>query len=369
LGKDEHLWPVCLAVSDHGRIAVSDAHTGKISFLEEDLTEQSCMGGNGPDFSLFNMPYGVLWESSGAMLVVDTFKARVLRVDPAKESIEQAYALKGDAPADPLSIIQESPREAPQVTPGERAPGPTCSPGGPSFCTPCPPLGTGYDGYTDLNSAVRLSLPMLGGRLPAAWRASYARLVGEPDYVGYLFGAEGLLTSSLVYFVSATDLMMDGMRYTILTSPQCATALVVREGVAVPVPIRTDVWLAGSDLITDGAAVPVARVARAGARKLAALEAGIRSGKTPVEAMRTAVFLLGPGPFRERFSATFITQEGKEFAAACLAAQDAQQMREAALRYLESQRGRRSLFLPELFMAHMVLCPSAAPNTTPSAGW
>lgn len=86
-GKNEYLWPTSIfATKDN--LLVTDAHTGKLTFLSKELEYQGTMGGNGPGVDLFNYPYTAIVKN-GNILLTDSFKARVLEIDPNGNIIKQ----------------------------------------------------------------------------------------------------------------------------------------------------------------------------------------------------------------------------------------------------------------------------------------
>lgn len=75
-GGGEFIWPTCVFADAEG-VIVSDAHTGKITRLEHDLTVIDTFGGNGVGTGLFNMPYFAIRDGS-EYWICDTFKRRIL---------------------------------------------------------------------------------------------------------------------------------------------------------------------------------------------------------------------------------------------------------------------------------------------------
>jgi hypothetical protein len=79
VSSGRYVWPVGLATDD-GRILVTDAHTGHITVLSNDLQFLGRAGGDGPGLDVFNFPFATL-PVTGGYLVVDTFKVRLVRTD------------------------------------------------------------------------------------------------------------------------------------------------------------------------------------------------------------------------------------------------------------------------------------------------
>lgn len=77
--KGRYQWPVGLA-SAGNEIVVTDALSGRISFLDQDLHEVRHAGANGPGLDAFDFPSATL-PVSGGYLVVDTYKNRLIRLN------------------------------------------------------------------------------------------------------------------------------------------------------------------------------------------------------------------------------------------------------------------------------------------------
>lgn len=80
-GSAEFIWPTSVFADEHGLI-VSDAHTGRISLFNYDLSFVNSFGGNGPDTGLFNMPYCTI-RHQNKYWICDTFKQRILDFSPS----------------------------------------------------------------------------------------------------------------------------------------------------------------------------------------------------------------------------------------------------------------------------------------------
>jgi hypothetical protein len=73
-----YLWPVGLAGDGDG-VMVTDALSGRITFLDRDLRVLRYVGANGPGLDAFNFPSATL-PLAGGYLVTDTFKDRLVLV-------------------------------------------------------------------------------------------------------------------------------------------------------------------------------------------------------------------------------------------------------------------------------------------------
>ncbi|WP_458411722.1 hypothetical protein ACNQFZ_12735 [Schinkia sp. CFF1] len=104
--ENEYLWPTAIS-STKNYLLITDAHTGKLTFLTKDLEYVGAIGGNGPGIDAFNYPYTAIFKS-GNILLTDSFKARILEIDananivkqynlgPFELKVKNAPLLKGD---------------------------------------------------------------------------------------------------------------------------------------------------------------------------------------------------------------------------------------------------------------------------------
>lgn len=75
-GKNEYLWPTSISFDDEKKeVIVTDAHTGKISILDDDLKFIKSFGGNSPGGTKLNFPYSTIVKNN-VYLTADTFNNR-----------------------------------------------------------------------------------------------------------------------------------------------------------------------------------------------------------------------------------------------------------------------------------------------------
>lgn len=86
-GVNAYMWPVALELYN-GQLLVSDAHTGMLTLLDDELNYITAIGSNGPYMTNFSYPYAVLAEEN-ALYITDTFKSRVLQLDFQGNIIKQ----------------------------------------------------------------------------------------------------------------------------------------------------------------------------------------------------------------------------------------------------------------------------------------
>ena len=78
-GANAYMWPVALETYN-GQLLVADAHSGRISLLDENLNFISSLGANGPYITNLNYPYALLVEEP-FIYITDVFSQRILKVD------------------------------------------------------------------------------------------------------------------------------------------------------------------------------------------------------------------------------------------------------------------------------------------------
>ncbi|HHW36195.1 MAG TPA: hypothetical protein GXX18_02685 [Bacillales bacterium] len=92
--ENEYLWPTAITASKD-YLLITDAHSGKLTFLNKDLEYLGAMGGNGPGIDAFNFPYTSIFQD-GNIIITDSFKSRVLEVGSSGKLIKQYNLSKLD---------------------------------------------------------------------------------------------------------------------------------------------------------------------------------------------------------------------------------------------------------------------------------
>ena len=77
-GANAYMWPVALEAYND-QLLVADAHSGRISLLDENLNFVSSIGANGPYITNLNYPYALLVEEP-FIYITDVFAQRILKV-------------------------------------------------------------------------------------------------------------------------------------------------------------------------------------------------------------------------------------------------------------------------------------------------
>jgi hypothetical protein len=351
--KDNYLWPVCVAAGPRGELVVADAQVGRVSFLDDRLRARDWFGCNGPDDAMLDMPYGVTWAHDGTMIVADTYKSRLLFVDPERREIRKVYYLNADLLESAYTLPTS--RLCP-VANGDEAPRPLPAP---SFRADSAfaPLGAHYGGYENHARTLRLRFPRLWPAGRDRWWEAYHGLVSISGRTPFLtFGGTTLLCGSLYYFIQGLDHELDGALYTLLWSPVADFVLVFREGVAVPIQLKPDLWTDGTHLIERGTLVHPRDVVRLAADGFARFDALLGAGVPHPEAYRRAAFDWMPAvTYHARFAATFHSDAGGRFWAAYQATPERAEQVRLAAGYLTAVAAENVVSLPELSLVHMLL--------------
>jgi hypothetical protein len=353
-GKDGYLWPVCVAANGPQELLTSDAHTGKITFLSPDLHTIRSLGGNGPDDTFFNMPYAVHSLPGGKLLVTDTLRPRLVQIDQASGAVDKIlYLHRGylqDCYSLPGSTLGKASKSSLPQIPLRLFRDPAAA-----------PLGLGYDGYMNRQKIVTLKLPLLGNTYPTRWREGYCELI-DADSGKHQAGIEMststlLYTASLYYFVFGHNPRQGEREYTILWSQSCSTVLCIRDGMAVPLSLKIDLWPAGDDLSDHGRIIRASDLVRAAEAKIGLYERLLKEEQVePLEAARQALFPGRDGPaFLAAVTGTFKSEPGKAFLRAYLNAKDNGERLRAAEAYGAALAARPWISLPEVFLAHTLV--------------
>ena len=209
----QFLYPTSLDVDSDGRVLVSDAHTGRIIVLDAHGTQLAAVGVNGPANEWFNMPYTAAWANGDQVLVADTFKNRLLLVNPWEQIIVNAW----QPPHTDDGLL----REWGQLPKSEIA---------------AVPAGTGYQNY---RSGGRVAVPLLSEE--ATYTPCYGslrRYAGKKSVIscGAMFG-------QMYYFLNAANIAKNGRQFLLLGSPtQHEYVLVSESGLPCALSLPLGVW-------------------------------------------------------------------------------------------------------------------------------
>jgi len=351
-GRDEYLWPICLAISKEGNIAVSDAHTGRIRLLNSELKQTAEFGANGLGPNFFNMPYGISWTDRDSLWVTDTFKCRLLELDihfrrftreyiSASMTLAAQYKVMSSAklPAEelkkPIGILQK--RRDRLVLSAEA-------------------WGHGYITRVNESPTARIDLTPLGLGSGSRWRPGYRKLVRDDGQVTVRFqGAEAFFGSDY-YWIEGRSFIYDGRPVVLLGSPQNPVWIVIFDGGFTLLPLGVNFWISGNDLATDtGLRIPLELLAREGRQSILRIHQQIADGVSPLQIFRSYFppFLEGEA-FAKSFRAVFRTSMGKELAETCLNPAKQGLIRPAAQKVVQESLTSKTIYLPEFMLARML---------------
>lgn len=323
-GQNGYMWPTSITSSNQGS-CVSDAHTGKITCFNDDLLTQKTIGGNGPGVDLFNMPYGITWTSDGLMFVSDTFKNRILKINPKENRI--------------VSIYQGFSRETDKVNGIKKAP---------SYNNP--PLGLKYENYINLSEETKIKFNSLEFNKP--FNSGYNNLVNNNTVLSF-DKTINFFTSAIYYWVSAKNFKYNGLDCTIIGSPQVSEWLIMYEGITYPVYIGLDFWLETDYLISSkGVVIPLAEIASVGLSKIKSYIQAVKGGEPILEAIQN---LLGISNFPLQMESIVHGDKGKEFIKNLIMAKNVQDQQKVAKSFLESVEKDKELYFVDIAIASMVL--------------
>jgi DNA-binding beta-propeller fold protein YncE len=362
--RDQYLWPVSITIDPQGQIVVADSQTGRLSFLDANLHCIYSIGGNGPTDALFNMPYCVYWDQydQGKLWVCDTFRGRLIQVDPFANEIQRIYLLSTDSLFDAYSTPGS------ELTAFNRNPGSAHVPAL-YLDGSARPLGYGYNGYTQENRTVEIDLPGLG---TGVWHPDFGGFSwGSPSRFLTTLGSPALTSGSLYYFLFAENYAVEGRAYTILWSQDCATVTVIHDGFFVPVAIKMGLWDKDGILLSHGQQIPFADIIALADSKLAQFRSLVESGGVArLQALRAAYY---SSDSEEQFrtgilDAAFVSPAGKAFLSAFLDAPSLAAQQSAADNFFNAMQGASVVNLPEVLFANALTQPFPATQlvvTTP----
>jgi hypothetical protein len=321
-GDSKYLWPTCVAVLE-GRVVVSDAHTGKISILDDGLGTLDWLGGNGPGAGLFNMPYGITGSAS-RLIVCDTFKDRIVLLDEdhrcARIVARRAEPLRWDVGLATRAVTRR--------------------------------------GYVEVDASCEVAgPPPLGG----AWHA---------DYGGYTMGSErrppslryplfeSLFNAQIFpYFCWCQTTLAAGRPYLLLGHSQDTHLLIVdAAGRCRDVDVHECLWRTDDGLRTNaGMLFDPAPFVDSTARLFAEHDRLLCEGADPVDALQRVYWpALSRAALLAQLERAFMTEAGKTFWKRWRGAGTAEDRQAAARNFDTAHSRERSICLQEVFLRNML---------------
>ena len=319
--EDSYMWPTSITSSTQGS-CVCDAHTGKITFFDDNLVTQKIIGGNGLGVDLFNMPYGITW-SDDKLIVADTFKRRILKINPQTNEIISIYQGYDKKPSNELNWSQKSPVDH------------------------LSPLGLTYDNYINLSEKTEIKLN--GLELNGLFNSGYNSLVSHDVTLSFDLTINSF-TSGIYYWTFAKNFKFNNLDFTIIGSPQVSEWLLIHKGITYSINIGEDFWLDNEYLVSsEGVVVPLTEIASAGLLKIRSYIQEVQQGKNVFKAIQKYLF-----SFPQIVSSVH-GEKGKKFIKNLIAAENIQEQQKVARLFLESIKQDKIVYFVDIAIASMVL--------------
>lgn len=333
-GKPEFLWPTAVAALDEGRLAVADAHTGRITILQSDtLQVETWFGANGPGWQFMNMPYAVV-NDAGQILIMSVFQRRMIAINGTTFQVTK-------------NIVFGSPRWNNALVNHRAAPFGARGP-------------DDWDGYKHTQGP---QIDLAGIKVLLSYRHVFP--VGHKTPAINM--AKGVLNfADEFYFLQASILDKNSV---VFTSPQVGSGVFYTnmQGITYGVPvcssqdIAVDTWEVDNQLVTPFGPVNMTKLNETCHEKLRILESmrspdGILSRETLFRTLASGCYDW-PG-FNQRFTETFISEPGKQFIEAYkrweLGKADAQTVRASASAYFGEAPTLKEISMAEFTLVQMI---------------
>jgi hypothetical protein len=352
-GKDGFLWPTGL--TKRGKyIYVSDAHTGKVTQLDDNLCSMKTWGGNGLGKNLFNMPYGPDFIKDNVLMLTDTFKARLVFVDLKKNSIMLSYnglfapvSLQGN---EILSPVPPKQLGRPEFYYQDQ-----------SF-DKIEPLGLHYNERLDTTSS--FIIPMVPSQkelFNGKWKRSYNSIISEQGAkLLHFLGAHYYFSSTVYYWILADNFKIDNKQYLIIGSPETSEWIIGREGVFLPVYIGFDYWLHKDSLCSsEGKCIKYENIAKLAEEKINKIKTSELTYTNPLSVIESAYRLAG-----EDIEKMFSSVEGKELLKQVKAESNISKINSLSLNFLKKLDKESFAYFPELMFASTLFALTQNPKDT-----
>lgn len=346
------IWPTCLAAGPPDRVLVTDAHTGRLVLIDNDLASLSRLGANGPGPSRFDMPYGACWLDDGEVLVADTYKARLVRLDLARRSVTGVLELAPSPRPKGLALHRITRQERRLLD---------------------AMAGTDVRVFREgVDKAPRgILLPFVPRGVPESPSAETAKAPERwvPDYsqLASTFGRALVLPQSLpalgfgpIYFTQFHPLRRGGEGFLLVGSPTSAGYLLIADdGAFAFIGLAPNLWMKGDLLVGDDYWFAAAEALKLGLPRIDAFrKAAAREGASLDLIRRGLLPGLDPAGYDAFLKAAFARPESKALLRALRQA-DPSKRREAARRFLERSRKEPRMDLFAILFADLFVKPPA----------
>lgn len=328
-GKDGYLWPTGVSNDPRtGKIWVADAHLGKIRELKEDLSEGAAIGGNGLGEGLFNMPYGIFYDSDGRIWVADTFKSRILLLDQKKQNLKSFVSM-------------------PELSAGVCSLGDCTSKDEWFSKSGSPVFGDGY--VKRVGEANSLSYDF-GVHVSQDWHLgfNYSAFSNKDSGQLAMAGAAPFFSSSIYYWIQAEK---SGGRL-VFGSPQVREWMVDFNGVVCPVSLGLNYWVGdgvlGSDQLPD---ISLDKVVSICSERIQKFSTGVASGQEPFSAYTQFVLNKDAGHIIPSLNSVFQSTGGLAYFRELCRAESSATRKSISQKYIDTLSADNFTFLPELWIA------------------
>lgn len=323
----EYLWPTQTALDPStNEIWIADAHVGNIRRINSAFEELETFGANGLGTRLFNMPYGIYFDTTGELWITDTFKSRILLLNSEKE-IKAIYS----APAHP-----------------------SCTTGkcvglkGDSSTEYL--LGIGYQGRLDASQKFSYGFGIYSE--PIKWHPgfAYTAFVSEDRSRKLaLAGASPFFSSSIYYWIQALSIEKNILLY---GSPEVREWIFDYQGLACPVRIDLNYWVFKDALYSDNNPVHnVENLVSACKLKVDTFIKRVANGNSVLHSYAENILDLKGGSVEERLATVFQSSEGKRFFKKLCSATNDSTRKEISYDFLKTINSMPLVFLPEVWVA------------------
>jgi DNA-binding beta-propeller fold protein YncE len=245
---NEYIYPTAITTTEGGFLAVTDAHSGRISLLSSQLTEVTSAGTNGTNFTQFYLPYGIAPLQQSQLFVADTRKDRLIQLDIMAGTLVHVWrfhGLSGDAwrsrllrpqglqglvapvgSFDELFIAEKLAQPDIMLEHYTLPPGLLVSTASPGLS----------EGFQDINTGdlYRLTLPDPEQTLPSLWHRTRIEFVADSHKTLSRASLFPLFTMDWMYFPYVVNLTPEGS-CTVIGSSAMPEVIVLIRGTAFPI--------------------------------------------------------------------------------------------------------------------------------------
>lgn len=343
--KNGYMWPTSI-ITYKNNVLISDAHTGKISFLDLNLNPIKSMGGNGLGNLLFNMPYGMEINKNNKLFIADTFKNRLVMVDLIKNEIVSIYQGKIVNYFKHEAFLNNNNDIANELDKDNQQ-----------------PMGDQYKRRLNKEVVAKIKFSFDKKSIDFdnfVWNGHYGRIISEDLSLNFakifpVIEENCDLNTFSYYWVFLKNVLFKDKEATIIWSPQNPIILVIYRGVLCPIKFSLDCWKDDNGFRTSaGFHVTFDEILALADQKVQNYIQDIKDEKKYFYALATHFF--GFKDFEQRLEESFSSFKGKAFYKALIIAQNNAEIQKAALNYMDSIKTDKVLSFIEIAIASAILC-------------